>query len=187
VGRGSLIGPVVAAAVAFPPSLTPAQRKALAALNDSKQLSAAQRAQLYDTLHAHAYVAIAQADREEVDTLNIHHASLLALSRAVDALIAQWPLLCDTPPALLLDGRWLLPDHPPAHQRAVVKGDAQSACIAAASVVAKHWRDSLVIQLAEDYPDYGWDTNMGYGTPAHKAALARLGPTPHHRLSFTWD
>lgn len=186
VGRGSLMGPVVAGAAAFPTKLTPAQRKILAPLNDSKQLTASIRAELAEAIESIGTVAIGLAEKDEVDTINIHHASLLAIERAYHALCERLFLQGIEETVLLIDGRWLLPRLKPERQRAIIKGDGLSACIAAASVVAKHWRDTHVIALAREFPHYGWDTNMGYGTPEHKAAIAQHGPTPHHRTSFKW-
>lgn len=185
VGRGSLIGPVVAAAVSLPSKLGRGEQRLLADLNDSKKLSPAVRERLAGAIRGFCRVGLGEADREEVDALNIHHASLLAIHRAFEALCGQLTKEERENAFLLLDGRWLLPNVPKAQQQSVVKGDGQSACIAAASVVAKHTRDTYIMTLAEAFPGYGWETNMGYGTPGHKASIARLGLTPHHRTSFS--
>ncbi len=181
VGRGSLIGPVVAAAVCLPEKLTAPQRKALQFLNDSKKLTPQLRATLAAVIHETCQVGIGVAEKAEVDQLNVHHASLLAAYRAYQAVFSSSG---DERAYLLLDGRALLPDFPKPRQQAVVKGDGKSAAIAAASVVAKHYRDQWVIRLAQEYPGYQWEQNMGYGTPAHLEAIERLGLTPHHRVRF---
>ena len=169
VGRGPWAGPVVAAAVAWiapPPD----------GLDDSKRLSAARRAALVGPIEAASLHAVAEASVAEIDALGIRDATFLAMRRAVAALP-------DAPDRLLIDGTALPPDLPcPAD--AVVRGDATSASIAAASILAKTWRDRGMVALAQRHPGYGWETNMGYGTAAHRAGLARHGPTPHHRRSF---
>jgi ribonuclease HII len=177
VGRGPWAGPVVAAAVvlhAVPDDLS-------AAIDDSKRLTRPAREDLLDRLQAlaaagEATLGVGSATVEEIDALNVLGASLLAMRRAVAALAA--------PPGLaLIDGPHC-PDLPcPA--RAVVRGDAVSLSIAAASIVAKVTRDRLMAELARAHPGYGWERNAGYGTPEHSAGLARLGITPHHRTSFS--
>ena len=168
VGRGPLAGPVVAAAVILP-------ERPPAGLRDSKKLSPASRFRLDREIRATSEVAIALASVAEIDRLNILAATMLAMSRAVAALALP-------PDAALVDGN-RLPELPcPA--RAIVKGDARCAQIAAASIVAKVARDSLMRARAVAYPGYGWERNAGYGTAAHLAALARLGATPQHRRSF---
>lgn len=185
VGRGSLIGPVVAAAVCFGEPFSPVAQEQLAILNDSKQLTAERRQALSDTIWAVAQVGIGEASCEEVDRLNVHQASLLAAFRAYQALCRTHPPSPGAPSDfLLMDGRSPLPEYPRHAQRAIIKGDGQSAVIAAASVIAKCHRDAWVGQLALDFPGYGWERNMGYGVPEHLAALARLGPTLHHRRGF---
>lgn len=210
VGRGSLIGPVVAAAVSFR-DLTPHDMTALSALNDSKQMKADTRTALASHLLTCARVGIGEASRAEVDSLNVHQSSLLAMARAVGMLFSDltnetntdifallhqndteraaffrqfqsWPLNPDV--YLLIDGRSRIKDFPAAQQQPVIKGDGQSACIAAASVVAKTYRDELMVRYAQDYPDYGWDSNMGYPTPVHQSAIQRLGITPLHRSNY---
>ncbi|MFT7593123.1 MAG: ribonuclease HII [Paracoccaceae bacterium] len=170
VGRGPLAGPVTAAAVILDPAAIPT------GLNDSKKLSAKQREGLDVVLHQQAQVSIAHASVAEIDDINILRASHLAMERAVAAL--------DPPPDyLLIDGN-LIPRglHLPA--LAVVKGDGRSVSIAAASIVAKTCRDRIMVDLAQQHPGYGWETNAGYPSPAHKKALQNLGVTPHHRRSF---
>ncbi|WP_170413927.1 ribonuclease HII [Ruegeria arenilitoris] len=170
VGRGPLAGPVVAAAVVLNPSDIPD------GLNDSKKLKAKRRAALEAALREKAEIAIAEASVAEIDEHNILRASHLAMERAVAAL--------DPPPDyLLIDGN-MIPRGLTIPARAVVKGDAHSVSIAAASIVAKNWRDQLMVDLAQQHPGYGWETNAGYPSKQHKDALQNLGVTPHHRRSF---
>jgi ribonuclease HII len=170
VGRGPLAGPVTAAAVILNPARIPA------GLNDSKKLTPARREALAREIHATAQVSIAYASVEEIDALNILRASHLAMTRAIAGL--------STPPDhLLIDGNQL-PRALPCAAETIVKGDARSFSIAAASIVAKVARDQLMVILAQQHPGYGWETNAGYGTAAHLEALLNLGVTPHHRRSF---
>jgi ribonuclease HII len=191
VGRGSLIGPVVAAAVCFGP-FTPttnddwaALGTELAGLNDSKQVQPAERQRLVPLVKAHSQWSIAQASQKEVETLNVSQASLLAATRAIDEVLATDPTIDPARTLVLLDGKTRLPHCPVAHQQALVKGDGLSAHIAAASVLAKQWRDQWVIQQHLLHPGYGWERNMGYATAAHRAAIARQGRCALHRSTFT--
>lgn len=169
-GRGPLAGPVVAAAVVFRPE----QR--VPGVTDSKRLTAGEREDLVVTIRRRALaIGVGAVSNRGVDRLNILRATHLAMRRA----LAQLPL---QPDHVLVDGlpvHELGPDH-----TAVVDGDVKSFTIACASIVAKTTRDRLMRRLASRYPVYGWDTNMGYGTPEHVMALAEHGPTPHHRRSF---
>jgi len=168
-GRGPLAGPVVAAAVILDEHHCPA------GLNDSKALSEAQRERLFVELQVSAIIGIGIVDVAQIDQLNILQATLLAMREAVAALdVSPTIALVDGNRAPILD----------CHVRTVIKGDSRSLSIAAASVIAKVTRDRTMRELAERHPGYGWQRNMGYGTPEHKAALARLGATPHHRRSF---
>ena len=170
VGRGPLAGPVVAAAVILNPDKIPV------GLNDSKKLTAKKRERLFALINAEAIaVSIAQASVEEIDEINILQASLLAMRRAVAALDR-------VPAAALVDGNKDPGLKMPT--QTLIKGDARSLSIAAASIMAKVFRDRLMKNLAEDYPDYGWDQNAGYGVPIHMAALGLVGASPHHRRSF---
>ena len=170
-GRGCLSGPVVAAAVILPPDAS------IPYLNDSKKLSAPQREALLPVIYEEALaVGVGQCSPEEIDALNILHASLEAMHRAVLDLALS-------PDMLLVDGNQRLPV-PPCPQETVVKGDSRSLSIAAASVVAKVTRDRYMVTLHETFPVYGWDGHKGYPTVAHYAALAEHGPSPHHRRSF---
>lgn len=176
VGRGALFGPVVAAAVILPkPALIDLS---IAGIADSKQLSAAQRLQLATQIRTVALdYQIAWASVQEIDRLNILQASLLAMQRAVLRLKVQ-PELC------LVDGNQRIPALP-YPQQMIVKGDQRSIAIAAASILAKVWRDQLMIRLAVKYPAYHLASNKGYGTPSHRKALEQFGPSRFHRLSFS--
>lgn len=169
-GRGPLAGPVSAAAVVLDPGDLPE------GLNDSKKLTAARRAALFDEIHAKAEVSLAWASVEEIDRLNIRAASLLAMRRAVEGLRSL-------PEAALIDGN-ACPEGLPCRGVTLVKGDALSLSVAAASIIAKVARDRVMVQLAAEFPGYGWEVNAGYPTASHRAALQHLGVTPHHRRSF---
>jgi len=170
VGRGPLAGPVVAAAVILNPSDIPA------GLNDSKKLTAKRRGALDEVLREQSEFAVAEATVAEIDEINILRASHLAMVRAVAALDPA-------PDFLLIDGN-MIPRGMKIPSQAVVKGDARSLSIAAASILAKNWRDQLMVDLAQQHPGYGWETNAGYPSKQHKEALRNLGVTPHHRRSF---
>jgi ribonuclease HII len=168
-GRGPLAGPVVAAAVILNPARIPP------GLNDSKRLSAAARDRLFDAIRAAAQVGVGQASVAEIDTLNILRASHLAMTRALTALAPV--------DHAIIDGN-LIPRDLPCTAEAVVKGDARCLSVAAASIIAKVTRDRIMVDLAQQFPGYGWDGNAGYPTKSHRAALQILGVTPHHRRSF---
>lgn len=169
VGRGPLAGPVTACAVILDPERIPE------GLADSKTLSLAKRERLHDELLACAQVSVAHATVEEIDALNILRASHLAMERAVAGLGAV--------SHCLIDGN-LVPAGLRGRAEAIVKGDAKSLSIAAASIVAKVVRDRLMVDLAQQHPGYGWEGNAGYPTRAHLQALLDLGVTPWHRRSF---
>jgi len=174
VGRGPLAGPVIAAAAIIPPEGLPA---ALACkINDSKKLSEKQREALFPALTQLCTYAVAEASVIEIDTLNILHASLLAMTRAVR-------LLGTVPHHALIDGN-KLPKDLPCAASFLIKGDSKSLSIAAASIIAKVTRDRLMRCLAQEFPAYGWEQNAGYGTAKHLAALTSHGVTPWHRGSF---
>ena len=170
VGRGPLCGPVTAAAVILDPQNIPA------GLNDSKKLTVKRREALYDLLLECATVSVAHATVAEIDELNILHASHLAMERAVAGLPK-------TPDHVLIDGN-LIPKGLTISAQAVVKGDGKSLSIAAASIMAKTVRDRIMVDLAQQYPGYGWEKNAGYPTAVHLESLQKLGVTPHHRRSF---
>lgn len=167
-GRGPLAGPVVAAAVLLCDG-------GIAGLDDSKKLSAKRRGALEIEIKARCRWAIGEASVAEIDSVNILQATLLAMTRAVEALGIE-------PAEVLVDGnrlpRWRY------SARAIVGGDALHPCISAASIIAKEYRDRLMTAAARDFPGFGWEKNMGYGTAQHLAALRQHGPTPLHRTSF---
>ncbi|RUJ08542.1 ribonuclease HII [Pseudomonas aeruginosa] len=170
VGRGPLCGPVVTAAVILDPS------RPILGLNDSKKLSEARREALFEEIREKALAwYIARAEVEEIDRLNILHATMLAMQRAVEGLSV-------TPRLALIDGnrcpKLAVPCAP------VVKGDSQVPAIAAASILAKVSRDREMVELDRVYPGYGMAGHKGYPTAVHLEALSRLGPTPIHRRSF---
>jgi ribonuclease HII len=173
-GRGPLAGPVVAAAVIIAHDLAADLHDSI---RDSKKLTAQQRDDLFPRICETCAHAIAECSVEEIDRLNILHASLLAMRRAVEALARQVDLVLvdgnKTPP---LNGIKALP---------VIGGDDISLSIAAASILAKVTRDRQMHELHEAFPHYGWAQNRGYPTAFHRAALEKHGPTPHHRQSFT--
>lgn len=170
VGRGPLAGPVVAAAVILNPDDIPE------GLNDSKKLTALRREKLYEEIMARAaFVAIAEASVAEIDQINILQAAMLAMRRAVEKLPKK-------PDAVLVDGNrdpgFDLPT------KTLIKGDARSFSIAAASIIAKNFRDKKMAELAKKYPHYKWEQNAGYGVPAHMEGLYLVGVSPFHRKTF---
>jgi ribonuclease HII len=169
-GRGPLAGPVVAAAVVLDPDDIPD------GLNDSKKLSAQRRDMLAAVIRKKADVGVGLASVAEIDQINILQASHLAMRRALADLPAN-------PDGALIDGH-RLPNEMDLPALAVVKGDARSLSIAAASIIAKTVRDKIMWDLHQIFPDYGWDRNAGYPTAAHRQALLEFGITPHHRRSF---
>lgn len=186
VGRGCLAGPVVAAAVCLPTVEKGSDLYfALMDLNDSKKLSASIRERLAPIIESWAWIAIDEASPSEIDEMNIFHASLLAMKRALIRLIVLNPDHIKSS-VLLVDGNKSVPDVD-FPQIPIVKGDSKSASIAAASVVAKVHRDKLMTDLACQYPDYHWDKNKGYGSSAHKSAIDSFGITVWHRRSFSFN
>lgn len=169
-GRGPLAGPVVAGAVVLKPGVE------IPGLNDSKKLTAKARAALFPVIQDICEVGVGIATVAEIDEINILRASHLAMLRALDAL----PGHADH---ALIDGN-MIPRDAPLPCEAIVKGDARSLSIAAASIIAKCTRDAIMVDLAQQYPGYGWEQNAAYPTKAHLDALSRLGVTPHHRRSF---
>ena len=169
-GRGPLAGPVVAAAVILDPARVPR------GLNDSKKLDAADRERLYDRICDCAEVAVAFGSPARIDRDNILQASLWALARAVAALPVR-------PNLVFVDGRDRI--NVPCDCQAVISGDALISSIAAASIVAKVTRDRLMKQIGAAHPGYGFERHMGYSVPEHFEALRKLGPTIHHRRSFS--
>lgn len=168
VGRGPLAGPVTAAAVILDPACIPP------GLNDSKALTLATRERLHDLILRDARVAVAHASVDEIDALNILQASHLAMARALAQL---------APDHALIDGN-RLPRDLAIPAQALIKGDALSLSIAAASILAKVERDAIMHELSLANPGYGWEKNAGYPSPGHLLALSERGITPHHRRSF---
>ena len=169
-GRGPLAGPVVAAAVILD------ELKPIRGLKDSKVLTALKRERLFDEIHAKALcLSIALASVEEIDTLNILQATMLAMKRAVEGLRLR-------PNKVLVDGNRL--PQLRIQAEAIVRGDAKVKAISAASILAKVHRDRLCLELHREHPQYGFDGHKGYSTPEHLAALRAHGACPHHRRSF---
>jgi ribonuclease HII len=175
VGRGSLFGSVVAAAVVLPYKAIPQLIEL--GVQDSKQLSPKKRTELIEPIKSIVTDwHISEATVAEIDSLNILQASLLAMKRAV--------LTLKTPPDIcLVDGKFFLPNVTIA-QQTIIQGDQKSSAIAAASILAKVWRDNLIVSLAEQYPQYDLINNKGYPTLKHRAALQIYGASPEHRKSF---
>jgi len=171
-GCAPLAGPVVAAAVVLDRKIP---RRLARRIDDSKKLPAEEREEIFARLPDHAQIGVGQASVEEIEQINILRAAQLAMRRAVDSLGV-------TPALIIVDGNRLPGFSFPT--KCVVGGDGISLSIAAASIVAKVTRDREMKSLAESFPGYGWETNVGYPTPEHRAALQRLGLTPHHRRTF---
>lgn len=174
-GRGCLAGPVVAGACILPAEYD------LPGLNDSKQLTADKREVLYDLIRDQAVAwTIGVAWAPEIDEINILQATFQAMGRAVRGLKAE-------PKFLRIDGNKTIPSYAlqrDIHQEYVIKGDGKIPAISAASIMAKTFRDRLMVKLAKRYPGYGISKHMGYGTKAHMAAIKKLGPCPQHRMTF---
>lgn len=183
-GRGPLAGPVFAAAVILPEGFYHPL------LNDSKQMKEQDRELLRDIIQREALAwCVTPVSAQEIDRINILNASLLGMRRSLDGLrdASGAPV---RPGLILVDGNrfnpYTTPEGVAVPHRCVVKGDARFAAVAAASVLAKTWRDEYMRRLALQYPQYGWDRNMGYPTPEHREAIRRSGPSPEHRKSFKW-
>lgn len=170
-GRGCLAGPVYAAAVILPPNY----RNDL--LNDSKQLSVTQRNALRIDIERDALAwSLGIATAREIDEINILRASILAMHRALDGLVLR-------PEHIIVDGNRFTP-YPFTPHTTIVKGDGKYLSIAAASILAKTYRDDEMMRLGAEFPQYGWESNAGYPTAKHRQAIAQYGTTPHHRLTF---
>ena len=172
VGRGPLAGEVVATAVILPQQ----ERPWFAELADSKKLSQSKREKLYDIIMAECDVGIGRGTLQDIETLNILWASMLAMERAVGAL-------SQTPDHVLIDGN-RAPNGLVMPTTCLVKGDGRSCSIAAASIVAKVTRDREMLELHDQFPQYDWASNKGYPSPKHRQALADFGPSPYHRRGF---
>jgi ribonuclease HII len=187
VGRGSLMGPVVAAAVCWKideDAQSPVVLQRLVGLNDSKKMTALQRKVLLPVIQQYCHIGIGEASTEEIAQLNILGASMLAVERALQQIPQQNgnPLF-----HVLMDGRDFIPTIAKSQQSPMIKGDGQSALIAMASILAKEHRDTWVRKIDEDFPHYaayGWSRNMGYPTVTHRQAIQRFGLTPYHRPSY---
>lgn len=173
-GRGPLAGPVVAAAVVLKRDKIPV--RILRQVNDSKQLTSEKRAYLFNKIHEFAHVSIAECSVEEIDCINILQASLLAMKKAFVGLDVK-------PHVALIDGN-KAPPISDCKSETIIAGDAKSFSIAAASVIAKHYRDQIMVRHAAEFPHYGWETNVGYGTEQHLKAIEIHGITRLHRRSF---
>jgi ribonuclease HII len=172
-GRGCLAGPVFAAAVIFD------KHYKNELLNDSKKLSAKDREELRLIIEKEALAwAIAEVSPEEIDEINILNASYLAMHRALDQLKTK-------PQLLLIDGNRFKPYHDIPH-KCIVKGDGKYLSIAAASILAKTYRDAYMVKIHREYPEYGWQKNKGYPTRSHKLAIYEHGLTPYHRKTFNF-
>ena len=170
-GRGCLAGSVYAAAVILPPGYQNAD------LNDSKQLTDKRRKALREQIERDAVAwAVGIVTPEEIDKINILNASILAMHRALDQLKVR-------PEAIIVDGNRFKPYHDLPHTT-IVKGDGKYMAIAAASILAKTYRDDYMDALAEEYPQYDWKSNKGYPTKKHRAAIKEFGTTPYHRMSY---
>ncbi|MBX7532244.1 ribonuclease HII [Qipengyuania sp. 1XM1-15A] len=176
-GRGPLAGPVVAAAVVL-------CKPCPGGLDDSKKLSAAKRSKLEPQIQRRCAWGLAMVEPEEIDRLNIFGATMLAMTLATQRCVEA---LGEEPREVLIDGNmtphgrreeWRWP------ARAIVGGDGKEACISAASILAKEYRDRIMVEAAKAHPHYGWESNKGYGSKAHMEALRVHGPTPLHRRSF---
>jgi ribonuclease HII len=176
-GRGPLAGPVMAACVHVNDNIR--RKRFWSRVNDSKKLTREQREEMYLYITEHCAYGIAEASVEEIDTINILHASMLAMKRALEKMTSNFGI---TPEAALVDGNY--PPKLACHVQTVIGGDATSLSIAAASILAKVTRDRVMQELCEQHPGYGWSTNVGYGTPEHLDGLEKYGVTIHHRRSF---
>jgi len=172
VGMGCLAGPVVAAAVILDPADIPD------GIRDSKKLTPKRRAEIKNLIQEKAlHFAIGLASVEEIDHINIYHAARLAMKRAVEGLSLK-------PDFLLVDGRASIDIE--IKQEAIIKGDEKSFSIGAASILAKVYRDTLMVQMDQDYPGYEFAKHKGYGSVLHRQNLQKRGPSPIHRKSFSW-
>ncbi|MDY6026321.1 ribonuclease HII [Bergeyella zoohelcum] len=170
-GRGCLCGPVVAAAVVVSDALENEF------INDSKKLNFKKRENLSAFIQQNAMdYGIATVDVDFIDTHNILRAAIHAMHLALDQLTVR-------PELIIVDGNRFLP-YPFVPHQCIVKGDAKYLSIASASILAKNHRDAIMLELHEEYPEYGWNKNMGYATKVHQEALRKFGPTPHHRKTF---
>lgn len=176
-GRGPLAGPVMAACVFIP--VKNRRKRFWSQVTDSKKLTPARREELYPCIIEYSAYGIAAAEVSEIDQINILQASMLAMKRSMQNMVANFNI---APEAALVDGNY--PPKLDCTVQTVIRGDASSLSIAAASILAKVTRDRIMRDLCLQFPEYGWSTNAGYGTPRHLEALRQYGPTIHHRRSF---
>lgn len=182
-GRGCLAGPVFAAAVILPPDISHQCPELAHGLNDSKQLSHKKRNALRHLIERHALTwAVSQMDNRQIDQYNILRSSIMSMHHALDQLT-------HTPRHVIIDGNRFMPWTPPGTttpvpSTTIVKGDAKYMSIAAASILAKTYRDDYMQHIHHEYPMYHWDDNKGYPTQAHRQAIRQYGPTPYHRMTF---
>lgn len=170
-GRGCLAGPVTAAAIILPEDFTHPL------LNDSKALTAKQRLIIEPILKKEAIsYGVVHVDNNKIDEINILQASVLAMHLAIGKLDLE-------PEFIAVDGNYFK-DYPKIEHECVVKGDAKFLHIAGASILAKNARDRFMANIGKEYPEYGWENNKGYPTKAHRQAIAKMGPSPYHRISF---
>lgn len=176
VGRGPLVGPVMSACVYIPPENL--ENPLWAEITDSKKISAIKRERLFERIKDLCVFGLAEASPQEIDALNIHHATLLAMKRAFENMISKNVQI----QTALVDGKFA--PKLPCSVQTVIKGDSLSLSIGAASIIAKVTRDRMMAKLAQEYPYYAWERNSGYGTKAHMEGLQAHGLTPYHRMSF---
>ena len=177
-GRGCLAGPVFAAAVILPPDICDRCPDLARGLNDSKQLSEKQRYALRELIEGNASAwAIGMMDNHEIDKYNILRSSIMSMHRALDKLAIQ-------PRHIIVDGNRFLSWRGDVPYTTVVKGDGKYMSIAAASILAKTYRDDFMLDIHRQYPAYGWDRNKGYPTKEHRDAIRQYGTTPYHRMTF---
>lgn len=176
-GRGCLAGPVFAAAVILPQDICERNTELAQGLNDSKQLTERRRTALRSVIEREALAwAVVAVDNREIDKLNILRSSITAMHRALDNLNLR-------PQHIIVDGNRFYP-YADIPYDTVVKGDGKYMSIAAASILAKTHRDEYMLRLHQEYPQYAWDSNKGYPSAAHRAAIRMYGPTPYHRMTF---
>jgi ribonuclease HII len=177
VGRGPLAGPVTSACVMIKPDTL--DNPLWQTITDSKKLTAKKREALFDFIIENSWHGLAELPPTEIDRLNIHHATLAAMKKAYEAMLAN---NCPVPALALIDGKFS--PSLPCKTQTVIKGDSLSISIGAASIIAKVTRDRQMAALHADYPHYAWNSNAGYGTKAHMEGIEEHGVTPHHRMSF---
>lgn len=181
-GRAPLAGPVTASCVYVPDAVQ--SDDIWQEITDSKKMSLKRKNKAFDYIKSNCFWGIGEASAREIEDINIHHASLLAMRRAFDDMIGKSPdIFAGKSCMALVDGKFIPPNMPCSAQ-SLIKGDLKSKTIAAASIIAKVSRDRYMGELANDHPHYGWERNAGYPTKEHKQAIMIHGPCPHHRRNF---